>query len=122
MRRNRTQGQGGESEGAMPKSHSFRNALIRISALFVRGDSEGAIRVIASPERTTDQRRAAAVALAGFVGVLSVLVISALKIAMVLELPSWADRFGFAFGALSFAIAFAGVMLFWIASPTPPDD
>ena len=106
----------------MTKSHSFRNALIRISALFVRGESEGAIRVIASPERTTDQRRAAAVALAGFTGLLSVLVIGALKISMVFTLPSWADRFGFVFGALSFAIAFAGVMLFWIASPEPPHD
>lgn len=106
----------------MTKSHRFRTALIRASALFLRGDRERAIRIIASPERTTDQRRAAAVALAGLVGLLSVLVIGALRVAVVIALPSWADRFGFAVGALSLAVAFAGVMLFWIASPEPPDN
>jgi hypothetical protein len=101
----------------MTKSHRFRTAFIRASTFFLPTRDVSAIRVLASPERTTGQRRAAAIVLCGFTGLLVVLVVGAIKLVTEIILPSWVNRVGFVAGGTSLAVAFAGVFLFWMASP-----
>jgi hypothetical protein len=99
------------------KRHQLRDALLAIAPLLMRGDPVGAFRVLARPMRNADQRIAAIVALTGFGSLFIVTAIGSAQLVWGFDVPSWTSRAGYIIGGAGFFVGFAGVMLFWMASP-----